>query len=99
MGAAGGQYRSVPVRELEAALQEVLVASRAASGRVPDAVSAGDLEATGLLSETTSRWLAGSEISLRPSRARDGTTYVWTRVSFPNGREFRMFCRLPPPAQ
>jgi ABC-type transport system involved in multi-copper enzyme maturation permease subunit len=97
MRAAVDQFESGPVRELEAALQQVSVASRAASGRVPDAVSAGDLEATGLLSETTSRWLAGSEISLRPSSpARDGTTYVRTRVSFTNGRAFRTFYRLPP---
>jgi hypothetical protein len=99
MGAAGDQFESVPVRELEAALQQVSVTSRAASGRVPGAVSAGDLEATGRLSDTTSRWLAGSEISLTPSSTRNGTTYVTTRVSFPNGRAFQMFYRLPPPAQ
>jgi hypothetical protein len=99
MGAAGDQFESVPVRELEAALQQISVASRTASGKLPDAVSGGDLEATGLLSETTSRWLAGSEISLRPSSSRNGTTYVATRVSFPNGRAFQMFYRLPPPAQ
>jgi ABC-type transport system involved in multi-copper enzyme maturation permease subunit len=99
MRAAADQFESVPVRELEAALQQVSLASRAESGRVPDAVNAGDLEATGLLSETTSRWLAGSEILLRPSSARDGTTYVMARVSFPNGPAFPMFYRLPAPAQ
>jgi hypothetical protein len=92
--AAGEQYRSLPVRELTAALQHVSAASIAASGEVPTAVSASELETTELLSEQTRRWLAGSQVFLRASKLRKqaagDVTYVSARVTFPNGREFRM---------
>jgi hypothetical protein len=98
--AAGDQYRSQPMRELEIAVQQVSAASLAATGQVPGSVSAAELEATGQLSEDTRRWLAGSRISLRPLTARtqagERVTYVRADVSFPNGRTFRMFYRVPP---
>lgn len=98
--AAGDQYRSQPVRELQAALQSVSTASLASTGRIPDTVDAAALEATGQLSDDTRRWLAGSRISLRasPPRSQAGerVMYVRTDVSFPNGRTFRMLYQVPP---
>ena len=91
--AAFDQYRSQPVRELEAALKQVASTSLAATGEIPATVDAAELEATGQLSEDTRRWLAGSRISLQPSAPRTTVQgevrYVRTDVSFPSGSTFR----------
>ena len=98
--AAGNQYRSQPVRELQIALQQLSAASLAATGEVPGSVTAAELDATGQLSADARRWLAGSRISLRPSAPRtqagERVRYVRTDVRFPSGSAFRMFYTVPP---
>ena len=97
--AAFAQYRSQPLRELEAALQQVAAAALAANGEIPEAVSAADLDATGQLSEDARRWLAGSRVALRPSApratAKGEIRFVQTNVSFPSGSTFRMLYTVP----
>lgn len=97
--AAGDVYRSQPVRELELALKYVATQSIAPSTEAPVSVSLEALEATGLLSEQTRRWLRGARISLQPrlSRGRAGqdVTHILARVTFPNGRESRMWHSRP----
>jgi hypothetical protein len=90
--AAGEQWRSAPVRELMAAIET----ARPSAGE-PGVIPVAELQATGLLSDATSRWLSGSEITIAPR------TILWrnaagvpaapriayrVRVTFPNGREY-----------
>jgi hypothetical protein len=97
--AAYGQYRSQPVRELEAALQQVARTSLAAKGEIPGSVTASDLDATAQLSEEARRWLAGSRTVLRPSTPRtqagDEVLYVRADITLASGRAFRMLYRVP----
>jgi hypothetical protein len=97
--AAGDQYRSEPVRELELALEHVATQSMARSTAAPVLVSLEELDATGRLSDRTRRWLAGTRISLqlRPYKDPGGqeVRYLQARVTFPNGRQSRMLSRLP----
>lgn len=91
-------YRSQPLRELELAVQQVARQSIAAPADEPVFVSPADLLSTGLLSDQTCRWLAGTRISLQPRTFRDPAgqevTYILTRITFPNGRWSRMSYRL-----
>lgn len=95
--AAVDQYRSQPVRELQAALRQVSAASLAATGQVPGSVTVAELEATGQLSEDARRWLAGSRISLRASIPRSPAReiYVGANMTFPGGSTFRMMYSIP----
>lgn len=96
--AAGDQYRSRPVRELQAALRQVSAASLAATGTVPASVTVAELEATGHLSGAARRWLDGSRILLRASAPRRPASEIFVRtdVSFPSGSRFRMLDSIPP---
>ena len=90
--AAGEQWRSAPVRELMAAIE----AARPSAGE-PGVIPVAELHATGLLSDATSRWLSGSEITIAPRTihwrnaagvpAAPRVAYR-VRVAFPNGREY-----------
>jgi hypothetical protein len=97
--ASGDVYRSQPVRELELALAHVATRSMGPSTAEPVSLSLAELDAAGLLSERTRRWLDGARISLqlRPytDPAGQEIRYLQTRVTFPNGRESRMLSRLP----
>jgi hypothetical protein len=90
--AVADTYRSQPVRELEAALQQISTSSLAASGRIPESVDMRELDATGLLSEDTRRWLSGTRITLRSSGTyRTGAEwrrYVVAQVHRANSRWF-----------
>ena len=102
--ASADQYRSLPVRELEAALKQVTAGSLITSGEVPPVVSATELDATGLLSAQSRRWLAGSRVSLVPfgvgrdigtgaavrSRLRGDMLYVSAHVDLASGRRSRL---------
>ena len=96
---AGDQYRSQPVRELQAALQHLSAGSLGATGELPVTVNAAELEATGQLSAETRRWLAGSRISLHSSAPRTTALgevrWVRTDVSFPSGSTFRSLYTVP----
>ena len=97
--AARNQYRSQPARELEAALKQISAAALTSRGEIPAAVNAAELEATGLLSEDSRRWLANSRIQLQasaPRTTRSGEVrYVRTEVSFPSGSRLRMLYTVP----
>jgi hypothetical protein len=97
--AARSQFASQPVRELDAALKQISAAALASRGEIPTTVNAAELEATGLLSEDSRRWLAGSRIQLQasaPRTTRNGQVrYVRTEVSFPSGSTFRMLYSVP----
>ncbi|HEY0874325.1 MAG TPA: hypothetical protein VGD94_12700 [Vicinamibacterales bacterium] len=99
VAAARNQYASQPVRELDAALKQISAAALAARGEIPTAVNAAELDATGLLSDDSRRWLAGSRIRLQssaPRMTRRGQVrYVSTVVSFPSGSTFRMLHTVP----
>jgi len=97
--AAFDQYRSQPVRELQAALNQISAASLAAGGEIPAAISAAELEATGELSEDSRRWLAESRIRLHASAPRTTPAgqvrYVRTDVTFASGSTFTMLYVVP----
>lgn len=89
--AAGSQWRSAPVQELRTAIE----AARPFAG-APGVNLLPALQATGLLSDATNRWLSGSEVTIETRTVRWQTAvrgpavprvYYRVRVVFPNGRK------------
>jgi hypothetical protein len=100
LSAVGDQYRSVPVRELTAALREISAPHLQAEASVPRSVTLAELEATGDLSADTRQWLEGSRIVQQLTNrdlTRRNVIYVAADVTFPNGRTFRTFYTVPTP--
>jgi hypothetical protein len=97
--AAGNQWRSAPVRELRAAIE----AARPPAGPAR-VVSLAELEATGLVSDATRRWLSGSEVTVEsrsvPWRTTPGGPAEYrilhrVHVVFPNGQTYDPLYFLP----
>jgi hypothetical protein len=98
--AASDLYRSQPVRELEAALQQFSTEALGSTGRLPESVEASQLDATGLLSEDARRWLSGARITLQPTATfykPGGNTrrYVLAKLHRADDMWFNTFYSLP----
>jgi hypothetical protein len=97
--AAGNQWRSAPARELRAAIE----AARPAAGAAR-VIPLAELQATGLVSDATSRWLTGSEVTVDTRTVRwsrtagtptDSRLVYRVRVLFPNGQKYEPVFFLP----
>lgn len=85
------QRFSVPVRELETALQALPHPETPTTE--PRRVTVGELDATGRLSPATRRWLANAEISVM-QWGKPGSYKA--SVRFPNNRKYALVYSLPP---
>jgi hypothetical protein len=93
--AASDQYRSEPVRELTASLA-VVTSAETSAGAFPERVTIAQLEATGLLSDATRRWIAGSDISLSAMPQHSTSRRLaLAKLTFPGGHVYRFFYEVP----